>query len=153
MNIQQSRWTPRPTNLTSVSAQQWSNWISTCRNCVMTQLHSRCCLKSVPPPFSAEWSALISQRKKARSADSSASSGLVVAETIVSIATLNSAHGCTYRWACVLFEISLLLFFFDFLLKWRCGGTSSVLDYFSILQGSHGCDIKYSQDHQAKRVV
>lgn len=56
-------WTLGPTNLTPVLAQWWSNWISTCRNCVMTQLHSRCCLKSAPPPFSAVRSTLISQSR------------------------------------------------------------------------------------------
>lgn len=96
--------------------------------------------------------ALRYHRAKAPSADAFASPGsaTAVAETIISIATLNSAHGCTYKWAYALFEISLLLFVFVFLLKRRCGGLFSVLDYFSILQGLYGYDIKYSQDHHAK---
>lgn len=90
--------------------------------------------------------ALWYQRAKALSEDTPASLGsvTVVAEMIISIATLYSAQGYTYKWACALFEISLVLFFV-FLLKRLCGRLFSVLDYSSILQGLLGYDIKFTR--------
>lgn len=118
----------------------------------MTQLHSRCCLESAPPPFSADWSALISRSKGSfcgRVCRFGVGGGCGGDDRLhgnpdfssrahiqMSLRAVSKFHYCCSSSA--------------LLLRRGCGGLFSVLDYFSILQGLHGYDIKYSRDHRAK---